>query len=221
MVRAIIVDLDGTLIDSTRAHALSWQEALADFGKIVSLDEINPLLGIGAWEIAVTLLGEEGEAGLIEELTEMRKKIFAKRYRREVKAFPMAREFLCHLKDSGMRIILASCAHQEDVEHFIDSSGLRPCINEHVSADEVDRCKPRPDIFELALQRAGVEPEEAVAIGDSVHDVLAGRALGIPVIALLSSGTKQEQLRAAGASEIYSDVRELLKKYDVSLLAKT
>jgi beta-phosphoglucomutase-like phosphatase (HAD superfamily) len=85
----------------------------------------------------------------------------------------------------------------------------------------VDRCKPRPDIFELALQRAGVEPEEAVAIGDSVHDVLAGRALGIPVIALLSSGTKQEELRAAGASEIYSDVRELLKEHNVSLLAKT
>jgi len=221
MVRAIIVDLDGTLIDSTGAHALSWQEALAYYGKMVSLEEITPLLGKGAEEITVTLWGEEAEARLIEELTEMRKKIFAKRYRREVKAFPMAREFLCLLKDSGMRIVLASCAHQEDVEYFIDSFDLRPCIDEHVSADEVDRCKPRPDIFELALQRAGVEPEEAVAIGDSVHDVLAGRALGIPVIALLSSGGEREKLRAAGASEIYNDVRELLKKYDQSLLAKT
>ncbi|MGB5932030.1 MAG: HAD family phosphatase [Anaerolineae bacterium] len=221
MIRAIIVDMDGTLIDSTRAHALSWQEALANFGKVSSLEEIVPLLGKGPGEITAALWGEEAEAGLIEEITEMRQKIFAERYRQLVEAFPKAREFLCLLKDSGRRIVLASCAHQEDVEYFIGSLGLRPCINEYVSADDVDRCKPRPDIFELALRRADVEPQEAVAIGDSVHDVLAARALGIPVIALLSSGAKEERLKAAGASEICNDVRELLKKYRQSLLVKT
>jgi HAD superfamily hydrolase (TIGR01509 family) len=200
---------------------LSFQEALANFGKPASLEEIVPLLGKGPEEIAATLWGEEAEASLIREITEMRKKIFTERYRQKVEAFPKAREFLCLLKDSGRRIILASCAHQEDVEYFIHRLGLRPCIDECISGDEVDRCKPRPDIFELALQRAGVEPEEAVAIGDSVHDVLAARALGIPIIALLSSGAKRQRLRAAGASEIYNDVQELLRKYNQSLLART
>jgi len=221
MAKAIIVDMDGTLIDSIRAHASSFQEALAIFGKMVSLEQITPLLGKGAGEITTTLWGEEAEAGPIEELTEMRQKIFAERYRQGVEAFPKAREFLCFLKESGKRIVLASCAHQQDVEFFIDSFDLRPCIDEYVSADEVDRCKPRPDIFELALQRANAESQEAVAIGDSIHDVLAARALGIPVIALLSSGGKREKLRAAGASEIYDDVGELLKRYDQSLLART
>ena len=221
MVRAIVVDMDGTLIDSIRAHAMSFQEALAYFGKVVFLEEITPLLGKGPEEITATLWGEEAEAGLMKEITEMRRKIFAERYRQRVEAFPQAREFLCLLKESGRRIVLASCAHQEDIEYFIGSLGLRPCIDEYVSADDVDRCKPRPDIFELALQRADVEPQEAVAIGDSVHDVLAARALGIPIIALLSSGAKEERLKAAGASEIYNDVRELLKKYRQSLLMKT
>lgn len=221
MVRAIIVDLDGTLIDSVRAHALSFQEALANFDRVSSLEEIVPLLGKGPREITATLWGEQAEAGLIEEITEMRQKIFAERYRSEVEAFPKAREFLCLLKDSGRRIVLASCARQEDVQYFIDSLDLRPCIDGYVSADEVDRCKPRPDIFELALERADVEPEEAVAIGDSVHDVLAARALGIPIIGLLSSGAKQEKLRVAGASEIYNDLGELLRKYEQSLLART
>jgi HAD superfamily hydrolase (TIGR01509 family) len=139
-----------------------------------------------------------------------------------VKPFPLVRELLERVKQDGKQIALASSAKKDEVEFYKHVADIEDLVEEQTSADDAERTKPHPDIFEAALKRLkDVDATEAVTIGDSPYDAIAAGKLKMTSIGVLSGGFPEDDLREAGYSEIYESCADLLKWYDQSLLART
>jgi HAD superfamily hydrolase (TIGR01509 family) len=156
-----------------------------------------------------------------EELERHRVELFAGRYLSRVRPFPRVRELFERLKADGLQIALASSAREEELERHKKSLRVEDLLEAATSADDAERSKPHPDIFQAALAGLdGVRPEEAIVVGDTPYDVEAAAKAGMRTVGLLSGGFGEEALRGAGAVAIYRDVSDLLDHYEESPLAK-
>ena len=214
--KAVLLDIDGTLVDSNNFHVLAWDQALRDAGHEFDGGRLHEQIGKGADNYVAALLPDlnEDEA---EELGEAHGRLFKQRYFDELKPFPGARELIGRCKDAGLKVILASSASAAELEHHLQVIGAKDLVDGHTSADDVRRSKPCPDIFEAALEKAGVRPEEAVVIGDTPYDIAAARKAGMDAIAVRSGGFPDEVL--GGAIAIYDEVAALLARFDASPLS--
>lgn len=220
MIKAVIFDIDGTLVDSVDLHARAWQEAFAHFGKALAYDDVRSQIGKGGDQLIPMFLSKEEQKRFGDELDEYRGKLFKSKYLSKVRPLPHVRELLQRVKNDGKRIALASSAKEEEVEIYKRIANIQDLVEKQTSSDDAERSKPHPDIFEAALQRLhGVKPEEAVTIGDSPYDAIAARKLNITCIGVLSGGFPEEDLRKAGCSAIYRDCADLLEHYESSMLA--
>ncbi len=139
-----------------------------------------------------------------------------------MRPFPKVRELFERIKSDGLQIALASSAKEEELEQHKKNLKIADLLEAATSADDAEKSKPHPDIFQAALDGLDdVEPEDAVVIGDSPFDIEAAGRAGIRTIAVLSGGFSEEKLRSAGAAEIYRDVADLLEHYESSLLARS
>jgi len=146
--------------------------------------------------------------------------LFASDYLPRVRPFPKVRELFERIKADGLAIALASSAKEEELERHKKNLRIEDLLEAATSADDAERSKPHPDIFQAALAGIGdVTPEKAVVVGDTPYDAIAAAKAGMRTIGVLSGGFTEEALRSAGAVEIYEDVADLLKHYDESLLA--
>jgi HAD superfamily hydrolase (TIGR01509 family) len=221
MIKAVIFDIDGTLIDSVDLHAHAWQEAFARFGKKVSYDAVRSQIGKGGDQLLPVFLIPEEQQKFGEELEKYRSELYKKKYLPQVKPFPRVRELLQRIKDDGKQLALASSAAKDEVEVYKRIAHIEDLVEEQTSADDAERTKPHPDIFQAAVARLNnVRATEAIAIGDSPYDAIAAGKLNMTSIGVLSGGFPETDLREAGYSEIYEDCGDLLKRYEQSLLAK-
>jgi HAD superfamily hydrolase (TIGR01549 family) len=221
MLKAVIFDIDGTLIDSVDMHARAWQEAFAHFGEKVAFDDVRSQIGKGGDQLIPVFLNKEEQQRFGESLEKFRGDLWKKQYMHQVKPFPRVRELVRQVKDVGLQIALASSAKEDEVEYYKRVAHIEDLIEEQTSADDAERSKPHPDIFQAALARLGhVAPTEAVTIGDSPYDAIAAGKLKMPSVGVLSGGFAEKDLREAGYSEIYKDCADLLHRYDQSLLAR-
>lgn len=213
-VKAILFDIDGTLVDSNDFHVSAWQEAFARHGHELTRQTIQEQIGKGGDNLVPALLSEAGPE-LQREIDKAHGEVFKGRYLPQVKPFPGARELLERTKRSSRKAVLASSAARDELEHHVETLEARDLIYETTSKDDVDRSKPAPDIFSAALSKLeGVAPEEALVIGDTPYDMQAARRCGIPAIAVRSGGFSDAALREAGASLVYENVAELLARFD-------
>ena len=221
MIKAVIFDIDGTLVDSVDLHAKAWQEAFAHFGKQVSFDAVRSQIGKGGDQLLPVFLSRDEEKRFGEELEHFRSDLFKRKYLPQVKSFPRVRELMQRVKEDGLQIALASSAKGEEVDIYKRIAHIEDLVEEQTSADDAKRSKPHPDIFEAALRRLReVDAQNAIAIGDSPYDAIAAGKLGITSIGVLSGGFPETDLRAAGYSEIYKSCADLLEHYDDSLLGR-
>lgn len=220
MIKAVIFDIDGTLVDSVDLHARAWQEAFAKFGKHFPVDEIRQQIGKGGDQLLPVFLSDEEIERFGEQLEEYRGKLFKEKYLSQVKPFPRVRDLMLRLKQDGKQLALASSAKSDEVQVYKRIANIEDLIEEETSADDARRSKPHPDIFEAALQLLrDVEVSEVVAIGDSPYDAIAAGKLGIISIGVLSGGFAEADLRAAGYVAIYKDCADLLSYYEESILS--
>jgi HAD superfamily hydrolase (TIGR01549 family) len=140
--------------------------------------------------------------------------------RDEIIATPGARDLVRTLKERGAVTVYATSGQPQDVEALRAVIGADDWIDLTVSSDEVEASKPAPDIFELALERASVQPEDAFVVGDTVWDIEAAHACGLPCIAVTTGGISEDELRSAGAAAVYTSPRELLEGLDQSPIAE-
>jgi HAD superfamily hydrolase (TIGR01509 family) len=216
-VRAVLLDVDGTLLDSNDAHAASWVDVGREFGHVIAFDEVRWLIGMGGDKVLPRLTGltERSEEGT--RILQRRGEIFRERYLPGVRTFARARELLARLRADGRRLVVATSASAQDLQALLAHGGLEELIDAATDADEADASKPAPDIIEAALRKTGEPAEHVVLVGDTPYDVKAARRAGVAVIALRCGGWNDEELR--GAAEIYDDPAELLARYEQSLLA--
>ena len=221
MFKAVIFDIDGTLINSVDMHAHAWQEAFAHFGKKVAFDAVRSQVGKGGDQLLPVFLGKEEQKRFGEALDKFRGELWKKKYMHNVKPFPHVRELVQRVKSDGMQIALASSAKEDEVDYYKRVAHIGDLVEEQTSADDAERSKPHPDIFEAALGRLNdVKPTEAVTIGDSPYDAIAAGKLKMTRIGVLSGGFPEKDLWDAGCSEIYQSCADLLERYDESLLAR-
>jgi HAD superfamily hydrolase (TIGR01549 family) len=220
VVKAVIFDIDGTLVDSVDLHARAWQEAFAHFGKQFPFEKIRYQIGKGGDQLLPVFLSEREIEEFGDELTEYRGELFKREYMPRVVAFPRVRELFERIRRDGKRIALASSAKKEELTEYKRIANIEDLVEDEASADDAEKSKPHPDIFEAALEGLGdVQPSEAIVVGDTPYDAEAAGKAGLKTIGFLSGGFPEEDLRAAGCARIYRDAADLLANYDTSGLA--
>jgi HAD superfamily hydrolase (TIGR01509 family) len=207
---SVVLDVDGTLVDTNYQHAIAWHRAFCDRGYVVQLWQIHRHIGMGGDQIVADLIGEQGEEEDGEAIREAEGRAYGELIG-EVQAMHGASELLHELRKDGLKVILASSAKAEEVEHYLDLLGARDLVDGWTTAADVTRTKPHPDLVDAALEKAGSDGGAAVMVGDSTWDVKAAEAAGIPTLAVLTGGFSEAELREAGAAEVVESIGELRK----------
>ena len=221
MIKAVIFDVDGTLVDSVDLHARAWQEAFEHFGKRFDYERVRYQIGKGGDQLMPVFLSEDELDEFGEELEEYRGELFKRDYLPRVKGFPAVRELFERVGREGLQIALASSARADELKSYKRIADIEDLTGEETSADDAEKSKPHPDIFEAALSRLeGVSPAEAVVVGDTPYDAEAAGKAGLKTVGLLCGGFPEDYLRAAGCVRIYRDPADLLANYEESPLAR-
>jgi HAD superfamily hydrolase (TIGR01509 family) len=202
----VLLDLDGTLIDSNYQHAIAWFRAFRSENVVVPLWRIHRHVGMGGDQLVEAVAGANVEDRLGEALRSAEPAEF-RPLRDECAPLPGVADLVHGLKRRGLRIILASSAPDDDLNYFLDLLGLRETVEGWTSASDVKRSKPHPDIVEVALERAGTRA--AVMIGDSGWDVEAAASAGLPSICVITGGWSEQELLEAGAVAVFSSLAVL------------
>ncbi len=220
MPKAVIFDVDGTLVDSVDLHARAWQEAFRDFGHDIPFEGLRGQIGKGGDQLMPVFLSKEELAEKGEALEQHRADLFKARYMDQVRGFPDVPALFKRLRADGIRIALASSAKEDELGHYKRVAGIDGLTDAETSSDDTEKSKPHPDIFEAALAKLGdLDPAHAIVVGDSPHDAEAASRAGIRTVGVLCGGFPEEQLRRAGCVAIYADPADLLRQYDESPLA--
>ena len=204
----VVLDVDGTLVDTNYQHAIAWHRALRDHGYAVQLWEIHRHIGMGGDQLVAALIGEEDERSDGEAIREAEGEAYGELIG-EVQAMNGSTELLRELRADGAKAVLASSAKAEEVEHYLDLLDARDLVEGWTTVADVERTKPHPDLLHVALEKAG-SGGPAVMVGDSTWDVKAASAAGVPTLAVLTGGFSEAELREAGAVDVVTEVSQLL-----------
>lgn len=217
-LRAVILDVDGTLVDSNAAHADSWADVFRAFGYAVTADQVRPLIGMGSDKLIPQAVGVARESPLGEAMNARRKQVFQERYLPTLKPLPGARRLLERMRAAGLGLVVATSAEAEELRSLLEVAGVADLIQATTDAKAVSRSKPDPDLVEQALAHAGVSPDEALMLGDTPYDLQAAAKAGVRMIGVRSGGWDEDGL--AGAIALYADPLDLWEHYDSSPLVQ-
>jgi HAD superfamily hydrolase (TIGR01509 family) len=216
-IRGVLLDVDGTLIDSNDAHARAWVDALDEFGYDIPFERVRPLIGMGGDKVLPALLGIPKDSDEGERLSKRRAEIFFTRYLPTVQPFPQVRELLQRMRRDGLVLVVATSAEGEELEKLLRVAGVTDLIEETATSSDAASSKPDPDVIHAALGRSGKSAREVVLLGDTPYDVEAAAAAKVRVLALRCGGWWGDA-DLAGALAIYDDPADLLAHYDDSPL---
>lgn len=217
-IKAILFDIDGTLVDSNDLHVLAWEEAFTGIGASFDRQTIHDQIGKGTDKLVPTLLPDLDDEG-IAALGEAHGTTFKGKYLDQARPFAGAHDLLARAHDNGQQVVLASSASGEELDHYLDLLDARALVDETTSGDDVEQTKPAPDIFATALAKLdGIDADAVIVVGDTPYDIEAAAACGMAAVAVRSGGFPDAVLERAGAIAIYDDVAALLAAYDASPL---
>jgi HAD superfamily hydrolase (TIGR01509 family) len=220
LIRAVIFDVDGTLVDTNDLHTASWVEAFRRFGHEIPSEAVRPQMGKGGDQLMPALLPPDVVERQGDEIKAYRGDIFMRDYLPRARAFPEVPGLLRRVRAAGQRVVLASSSKADEVERYKEIAGIADLIDAATTADDAERSKPSPDIFRAALERiAPIPPGDAVAVGDSPFDAEAAAKVGLRAVGLLCGGFPEDALRRAGFVALYRDPADLLANYDRSPLS--
>src|SRR5260221_9128053 len=178
-----ILDVDGTVVDTNDHHAIAWYRAFTQNHVVLPVWRIHRAMGMGGDQLVAALAGDEVEEQKGDEIRAAEKTLYMALIH-EVRPLPEARRLIEVLKDRDHRVVLASSAKSEEIDHYLDLLDARRLADDWTSSADVERTKPHPDLVQTALEKAG--GGDAVMGGDAVWDVEAATRAGIPTIAILT-----------------------------------
>jgi HAD superfamily hydrolase (TIGR01509 family) len=208
MAKVVILDVDGTLMDTNYLHTEAWARAFEETGYRIPRVKIHKEIGKGSGLLIREFVDDEET---VEKIEELHSEIYGE-LQEHGHPLPGAKELISSLKERGYEVWFVTSAKDEELEHHMQELEAEGNIDGVVNSSAVENPKPAPDIFREALERAGVYPEETVAVGDAIWDVESAEGAGIRTVAVLSGGAfDAEDLREAGAAAIYEDCAALLE----------
>lgn len=217
-IRGVLLDVDGTLVDSNDAHARAWARALAEDRVDVPLEAIRRRIGMGSDKLLPAISGIDADSARGKKLSRRREEIFQEEEMPVLRAFPGVRELLIRMRSDGLRLAVASSAKENELNELLRRCGADDLIEARTSSDDVETSKPAPDILHAALERLGLQADEVLLLGDTPYDVEAARRAGLGVVAVRCGGWGDEDL--SGAEAVYDGPRDLLIRYDASPFAR-
>lgn len=205
--RTVLLDVDGTLVDSTYHHAIAWGKAFRQRELEPPMWRVHRSIGMGGDRLVVEVCGDSVEERLGDELREL----WADNYQAivdQVVAIPGAREFTQSLGSRGFRVCVASSGNSKDTDHALEIAGIRDLVDAVVTGDDVEKSKPSPEVLEQAWRHAG--GGAAVVVGDSVYDIQAAANLDLPCIAVRTGGFGVEELQSEGSVLVVESIADLV-----------
>ena len=222
MIKAVIFDIDGTLVDSVDLHAKAWQEAFKKFGRDIPYEKVRSQIGKGGDQLMPVFFSDNELQEFGKEMEEYRSHLYKMKYLPRVRAFPKVRELFERILADGKQIALASSAKEDELATYKKLAKIDDLIAEETSADDVEKSKPHPDIFADAISKLkGVDAQQCIVVGDSPYDAEAARKIHVQTIGVLCGGFPVNELRFAGCIFISRDPADLLDNYDLSPLGTT
>lgn len=221
MAKAVIFDIDGTLIDSVRLHALAWQETLRLYGYDVDCEAVSTQIGKGGDKLLAAFLSPKEIKKYGKRIQKERDELFRRKYLPRVKPFPNVVDLFERLKADGKKIALASSANEDEVAAYKRIMNVEQFLDAETSFDDVRHSKPDPDVFLAALKKLGrMAPHDVIAVGDTPYDAEAAGKAGMPTVGMLCGASNAPRLRAAGCIALYRDPADLLENYWTSAIHK-
>jgi HAD superfamily hydrolase (TIGR01509 family) len=217
-IRAVILDVDGTLLLSNDAHARAFVDAGKELEIEVDFEKVRRLIGKGGDKLIPEAFGFDKESEQGERLDERKKEIFTERYLPRLEPTPGARQLLHRLRDDGIKLVVATSAAGDEMGGLLEQAGIDDLIQDATSSSDAAESKPEPDIVEAALAKAGFPAEQVVMIGDTPYDVEAATRAGVRIIGVRTGGWDDGDLH--GAIAVYDDPRQLLEQFDDSPLGR-
>jgi phosphoglycolate phosphatase-like HAD superfamily hydrolase len=210
MIRAVLFDVDGTLVDSNDAHARAWVDAFGEAGVTVSFQDVRRAIGMGGDKLMPRVSGLTEDSPRGAAIAARRREIFKTSYLPHLKAFRDADRLAAALGAAGRTLVAASSAKRDELRPLLQVAGVDALFDAATSSDDAEESKPDPDIVEAALRKARASAHESVMIGDTPYDMEAARGAGVPAIAFRCGGWSDDDLR--GAAEIYDGPWDLLAR---------
>jgi HAD superfamily hydrolase (TIGR01549 family) len=203
---ALIVDVDGTLVDSSYEHVLAWSRAFRAHDVFVPSWRIHRAVGMGGDQVIPHVAGQDVEERLGDRIREAERDAYAE-YLPHIRAFPDAIAFLERYRALGAQVVLASSAKSSELDRYLELLDAERLDLRWTNSDDVSRTKPHPDLIHRALEQ--VPGADALMIGDATWDVIAASRAGLSTLGLLTGGYGEDELRVAGALEVYPTLAEL------------
>jgi phosphoglycolate phosphatase-like HAD superfamily hydrolase len=213
---AALLDVDGTLVDTNYHHALAWYRAFRRQGIVLPLWRIHRHIGMGGDQLVGALCDEETDRRMGDDIRGAEKDLYMELID-EVEPLKGARDLIEVLKGRGHAVVLASSAKSDEVDHYLDLLAAHPLVDGWTTAADVERTKPHPDLVAAAKEKAG--GGDAVMLGDSTWDCIAAARCGVPTVALLTGGFSKEELRDAGAAQVFESIGDLIERLEETPLA--
>jgi len=203
---AAILDIDGTLVDSNYFHAIAWYRAMIAHGHELPMWRIHRAIGMGGDQMIGALLGDDVEEREGDDIRDTEKDRYFELIE-EVRPLAGARELIEDLKRTDHRVVLASSAKPDEVDHYLDLLDARELADAWTMSGDVENTKPAPDLVTSALEKIGGGP--AVMVGDSVYDCEAAANADVETIAVLTGGFSDSELLKSGARIVFASIVEL------------
>jgi HAD superfamily hydrolase (TIGR01509 family) len=203
----VVVDVDGTLVDSNYHHALAWRQALREHDVVVPMWTLHRHVGMGGDQFVAAVAGEDVERRAGDAVRAAHDRLFMDDFIENVTPLPGARLFLEGLVDRGMTVVLASSANEAEIDYYLDQLDARAIVEAWTTSADVRSTKPDPDLIEAAVQRG--KSGAAVMIGDTTRDCIAAKRMGLWTVAVLTGGFGHDELSAAGAFAVVESVDAL------------
>jgi HAD superfamily hydrolase (TIGR01509 family) len=217
MRSGVLFDVDGTLVDTTYLHAVSWWEALRQRDADVPMAEIHRAIGMGSDKLLDHLLGVKRDRSRDDEISTAHDVLYGAWWER-LRPLPGASDLLRAVAKRGLAVVLASSAKEAELTKLRRVIGADDVISAATSSSDAEESKPAPDILRAALDQSDVDPRRAVFVGDSVWDVEAAARLDIPCIGLTCGGSSAAELTEAGTIANYDNPAALLAALDDSAI---
>ena len=209
-MKALIFDLDGTLVDSVHAHVLAWQRAMAEFALSVDAAAIHQRIGMSGNLLMKECIREREREAVADDMAAMdalHSKIF-QQLAPDPRPLNGANELLRCLDTMGIPFGIATSAKRQDIASSLANLALRADVV-IVDGSATPNAKPEPDLFRECQRRLGVAATDCLVVGDAVWDILAARRAGILAVGLLCGGSNADDLYRAGAFRVYHGPGEL------------